>query len=128
MKHVVNILLLGMVLLGTAMMTDTLWGGAVALVPFVVWGWRFLLVVHRSVWASILFWAGIAYFSWQVALLFLVIFLVVRMVKAIRKEGGSEQVQKHRRGRNHRAKQDDLHLYLDSRSAGGLGIGTIGDD
>lgn len=33
MKHVVNILLLGMVLLGIAMMADTPWGLGVALAP-----------------------------------------------------------------------------------------------
>lgn len=38
MRHVINILLLGMVLLGIAMMTDTPWGLGVALAPFVVWG------------------------------------------------------------------------------------------
>lgn len=38
MKHVVNILLLGVVLLGVAMMADTPWGLGVALAPFAVWG------------------------------------------------------------------------------------------
>lgn len=42
MKHVVNIFLLGVVLLGIAMMADTSWGLAVALAPFAVWGARFL--------------------------------------------------------------------------------------
>ena len=68
MKHVVNILLLGMVLLGIAMMADTPWGLGVALAPFAVWGARFLFLVHRSLWAAVIFWGGIAYFQWQVAL------------------------------------------------------------
>ncbi|EAR6227611.1 permease [Salmonella enterica subsp. enterica serovar Kentucky] len=119
MKHVANVLLLGVVLLGIAMMTDTPWGLGVALAPFVVWGGRFLLLVHRSIWASIVFWAGVAYFSWQAALVVLLSFLAVQMVKVVRQEGV--------RGRKHRRKKDDLHLYLDSRSTGGLGIGPMGD-
>ncbi len=38
MKHVVNILLLGMVLLGIAMMADTPWGLGVALAPLSAFG------------------------------------------------------------------------------------------
>ncbi|ASK03631.1 permease [Salmonella enterica subsp. enterica serovar 4,[5],12:i:-] len=68
MKHVVNILLLGVVLLGVAMMADTPWGLGVALAPFAVWGARFLFFIHRSIWAAVIFWGGIAYFQWQVAL------------------------------------------------------------
>lgn len=56
MKHVVNILLLGMVLLGIAMMADTPWGLGVALAPFGVWGARFLFLVHKSLWAAVIFW------------------------------------------------------------------------
>lgn len=122
MKHVVNILLLGVVLLGIAMMTDTPWGIGVALAPFAVWGGRFLVLVHRSIWASIVFWAGVAYFSWQAAFVVLLCFLAVQMVKVVRQERGSA------RGSKHRRKKDDLHLYLDSRSTGGLGIGPMGDD
>ncbi len=58
MKHVVNILLLGMVLLGIAMMADTPWGLGVALAPFGVWGARFLFLVHKSLWAAVIFWGG----------------------------------------------------------------------
>ncbi|ATW32888.1 permease [Candidatus Hamiltonella defensa] len=68
MKNVINILLLGMVIFGIAMMADTPWGMGVALAPFAVWGTRFLLLVHRSIWSSVIFWGGIAYFQWQVAL------------------------------------------------------------
>ncbi|MEL4204778.1 MULTISPECIES: hypothetical protein [Gammaproteobacteria] len=122
MKHVINIFLLGIVLLGIAMMADTPWGLGVALAPFVVWCGQFLLLIHRSIWASIVFWAGVAYFSWQAALVVMLSFLVVQMVKVVRQEGGAVG------GRKHRAKKDDLHLYLDSRSTGGLGIGPMGDD
>lgn len=59
MKHVVNILLLGVVLLGVAMMADTPWGLGVALAPFAVWGARFLFFIHRSIWAAVIFWEGL---------------------------------------------------------------------
>ncbi|MCL1088656.1 permease [Shewanella profunda] len=84
MKYVVNILLLGMVLLGIAMMTDTPWGLGVALAPFAVWGARFLFLVHRSLWAAVIFWGGIAYFQWQVALLVGALFGVTWFIRAAR--------------------------------------------
>ncbi len=67
MKHVVNILLLGMVLLGIAMMADTPWD--------LVWRWlpsAFGVLVSYFWFTKPLgccyLWGGIAYFQWQVAL------------------------------------------------------------
>lgn len=84
MKHVVNILLLGMVLLGIAMMADTPWGLGMALAPFGVWGARFLFLVHRSLWAAVIFWGGIAYFQWQVALVVGALFGLTCFIRAAR--------------------------------------------
>jgi hypothetical protein len=84
MKNVVNILLLGMVLLGITMMADTPWGLGVALAPFAVWGARFLFLVHRSLWAAVIFWVGIAYFQWQVALLVGALFVLTWFIRAAR--------------------------------------------
>lgn len=89
MKHVINVLLLGMVLLGIAMMVDTPWGLGVALAPFAIWGGRFLLLVHKSIWASFVFWAGIAYFHWQAAVAVGVLFglsVLIKSTKAAHKE------------------------------------------
>jgi hypothetical protein len=84
MKHVVNIFLLGVVLLGIAMMADTSWGLAVALAPFAVWGARFLFFIHRSLWAAVIFWGGIAYFQWQVALAVGALFGLTWFIRAAR--------------------------------------------
>ncbi|SQO93628.1 Uncharacterised protein [Escherichia coli] len=123
MRHVINILLLGMVLLGIAMMTDTPWGLGVALAPFVVWGARFLSWVHRTTWACAIFWAVVACFSWQAAIVILAAFIVVQSLKTLSKEGLANRRIKPRE------KNDELHLYLDPLSMGGLGIGPgTGDD
>lgn len=84
MKHVVNILLLCMVFLGIAMMVDTPWGLAVALAPFAVWGARFLFFIHRSFWATVIFWGGIAYFQWQVALAVGTLIGIIGFIRAAR--------------------------------------------
>ncbi|MEQ1965613.1 permease [Xenorhabdus nematophila] len=84
MKHVINILLLGMVLLGIAMMADTPWGLGVALAPFAVWGARFLFFIHKSLWAAVVFWGGIAYFQWQVALAVGALFGMTWLVRSAR--------------------------------------------
>ncbi|HGW1490616.1 TPA: permease [Escherichia coli] len=122
MKHVVNILLLGVVLLGIVMMTDTPWGIGVALAPFAVWVGRFLVLVHRSIWASIVFWAGVAYFSWQASLVVLVSFILVQTFKADK----SERVGKVRcrKRRNTKHNDDEMHLSIDSSVRSGLGLGS----
>lgn len=122
MKHIVNILLLGMVLLGIAMMTDTPWGLGVALAPFAVWGGRFLLLIHRSIWASIIFWGGVAYFSWQASLVVLVSFILVQTFKADK----SERVVKvcSRKRRKAKYNDDEMHLSIDSSVRSGLGLGS----
>ncbi|WP_418903720.1 permease [Pokkaliibacter plantistimulans] len=130
MKHVVNILLLGMVLLGIAMMVDTPWGGGVALAPFVVWGGRFLLLIHRSVWAAIVFWAGIAYLSWQAATVLLISFLAVQTLKVVRQESVSRTSNSGRR-KNRLKGDNEMQLSLDVSVRGGLGLGSgvgISDD
>lgn len=87
MRHIVNILLLASVLLGIPMMADTPWGLAFVLGPFVVWGGGFLVLVHKSLWASLVLLGGIAYFQWQVALVMLVLIAVVRVIRKARSEG-----------------------------------------
>ena len=80
MKHAVNILLLASVLLGIPMMADTLGDGFV-LGPFVVWGAKFFVLVHKSLWASLVLLGGVAYFQWQVALAMLVLIAIVHAIK-----------------------------------------------
>lgn len=94
MKHLINIILLGMVLLGIAMMADTPWGLGVALAPFAIWGARFLMLIHKSTWAAILFWGGIALLQWQVAAVMAVFFGAICMLRNLKqsllksKQGG----------------------------------------
>ncbi|WP_445286332.1 hypothetical protein [Xenorhabdus sp. NBAII XenSa04] len=73
-----------MVLLGIAMMADTPWGLGVALAPFAVWGSRFLFLIHRSLWAAVVFWGGVAYFQWYVALAVGVLFGLICFIRAAR--------------------------------------------
>lgn len=94
MKHVVNILLLASVLLGIPMMTDTPWGMAFVLGPFVVWGAKFFVLVHKSLWASLVLLGGVAYFQWQVALAMLVMIVIVHVIKKARSEGADLQGSK----------------------------------
>lgn len=68
MKHVVNILLLGMVLLGIAMMADTPWGLGVALAPLRRLGCSFPISGSQKPLGCCYLLGGIAYFQWQVAL------------------------------------------------------------
>ncbi|WFO14470.1 hypothetical protein MAY82_18985 (plasmid) [Edwardsiella ictaluri] len=63
-----NMLLAFMIPLGIVMMGDTRWGVIIMMIPVIFWGGRFLLFVHKSKWAAGLFWLGITYLQWQVAI------------------------------------------------------------
>lgn len=68
MKHVVNIFGLFLLLLGFAMATVTAWGWALMSVPIVYWAMSFIVLVHRSHFSAIVFWAAIAYMNSCIAL------------------------------------------------------------
>jgi len=66
-------------------------GLALALIPFAVWAWRFLALIHQSFWAAAVFWAGVAHFQWQIALagmMLAVVFLSACQSAAYRKKYG----------------------------------------
>lgn len=81
MRHFANLGLLGLMLLGIAMAADTSWGWAVAALPLVVWGMSFLALVHKSLWAALVFWGAVAFVQWQVALVALAAWGILWVVK-----------------------------------------------
>ncbi|MDF5164311.1 hypothetical protein P3623_24440, partial [Vibrio parahaemolyticus] len=68
MKHVINVFGLFLLLLGFVMAADTAWGWALMSVPVMYWILGFMLLVHKSPFAAIVFWSAVAYIQWQVAL------------------------------------------------------------
>lgn len=95
MKHVLNLVGLFLLLLGFVMAADTPWGWAVAAVPVVYWLMGFLMLVHKSHLAALVFWGGVAYIQWQVALVAFVVFALVAGAKAA--YAARDTVQGHRR-------------------------------
>ncbi|HIF9208501.1 TPA: permease [Photobacterium damselae] len=83
MKHVINVLGLFLLLLGFVMAADTAWGWALMSVPIVYWAMSFLVLVHRSHFAAIVFWAALAYMNWQIAVVSISAYLVFSIVKAV---------------------------------------------
>ena len=49
--------------------------------PLAVWSASFILLVNKSIWATLVLLGGMAYFQWQVALAILVLIAVVRAIK-----------------------------------------------
>ncbi|EMI7322249.1 hypothetical protein V6957_003812 [Vibrio parahaemolyticus] len=83
MKHVINVFGLFLLLLGFVMAADTAWGWALMSVPIVYWAMSFLVLVHRSYFAAIVFWAALAYMNWQIAVVSISAYLVFSIVKAV---------------------------------------------
>lgn len=82
MKHVINVFGLFLLLLGFVMAADTAWGWALMSVPIVYWAMSFLMLVHKSHLAALVFWGGVAYIQWQVALVAFVVFILIAVARA----------------------------------------------
>ncbi|WP_447874959.1 hypothetical protein [Serratia fonticola] len=69
MKHVLNIALMAIVVLGLAMLEATNWGYAVLVIPTVIWTKPVLNLLHKFPVLAIVFWVMVAVFAWQAALI-----------------------------------------------------------
>ncbi|WP_410406687.1 hypothetical protein [Escherichia coli] len=68
MKHVLNIALMAVVILGLAMLEATNWGYAVLAIPAVIWAKSVLNLLHKLPVLAAAFWILVAVFAWQAAL------------------------------------------------------------
>lgn len=83
MKHVINVFGLFLLLLGFVMAADTAWGWALMSVPVMYWILGFMLLVHKSPFAAIVFWSAVAYIQWQVALAAMMAFILFVGMRAV---------------------------------------------
>lgn len=68
MKDLINIFLMTVVVLGTAMLQATDWGYAVIAIAVVYWVKPVLDLLHKNYWVGLAFWGLVALFAWQGAL------------------------------------------------------------
>lgn len=64
MKHVLNIALMAVVILGLAMLEATNWGYAVLAIPAVIWAKSVLNLLHKLPVLAAAFWILVAVFAW----------------------------------------------------------------
>ncbi|WP_347364495.1 permease [Vibrio vulnificus] len=85
MKHVLNLVALAVILLGVAILeiNDNQWGIAVISVSVVFWLMPLLRLVHKNAVVMVVFWSGVAYFSWQVAVVALLAFVAFSSTASI---------------------------------------------
>ena len=65
MKDLINIFLMAVVVLGTAMLQATGWGYAVIAIAVVYWVKTVLDLLHKNYWVGLAFWGLVALFTWQ---------------------------------------------------------------
>ncbi|EGQ7672248.1 hypothetical protein IZS59_001861 [Vibrio cholerae] len=82
MKHVLNIALMAIVVLGVAMLEATNWGYAVLAIPVVVWSKPVLNLLHKLPVLAAAFWVLVAVFAWQAALAGILFYGVLATPKA----------------------------------------------
>ncbi|EOW9487451.1 hypothetical protein ACOCGL_002891 [Vibrio cholerae] len=82
MKHVLNIALMAIVVLGLAMLEATNWGYAVLVIPTVIWTKPVLNLLHKFPVLAIVFWVMVAVFAWQAALAGILFYGVLATPKA----------------------------------------------
>ncbi|MCV3265090.1 hypothetical protein OGZ01_31440 (plasmid) [Vibrio harveyi] len=123
MKHVINIIGLFLLLLGFVMAADTAWGWALMSVPVMYWTLGFVLLVHKSPFAAIVFWSAVAYIQWQVALVAMMAFILFVGMRAVysggvNKIGTGRCAKKKRHQSRYRFANDVLHKGMDVDSNG----------
>ncbi len=82
MKHVLNIALMAVVILGLAMLEATNWGYAVLAIPAVIWAKSVLNLLHKLPVLAAAFWILVAVFAWQAALVGILFYGVLATPKA----------------------------------------------
>lgn len=82
MKHVLNIALMAVVVLGLAMLEDTNWGYALLAIPTVIWAKPALNLLHKLPVLATAFWVLVAVFAWQGALAGILFYGVLATPKA----------------------------------------------
>ncbi|MCV5334743.1 permease, partial [Escherichia coli] len=65
------------------MAADTAWGWALMSVPVMYWTLGFVLLVHKSPFAAIVFWSAVAYIQCQVALVAMMAFILFVGMRAV---------------------------------------------
>lgn len=81
MKHVLNIALMAVVILGLAMLEATNWGYAVLAIPAVIWAKSVLNLLHKLPVLAAAFWILVAVFAWQAALVGILFYGVLATLK-----------------------------------------------
>ncbi|EHY9845523.1 hypothetical protein [Vibrio splendidus] len=96
MRHVLNLVALAVILLGVAMIetNDNQWGLAVISVAVVFWLMPLLRLVHKNAVVVVVFWSGVAYFSWQVAVVALLAFVVFSATASIKRVPNTPAIKK----------------------------------
>jgi len=84
MKHaIINIIGLFLFLLGLPMAADTAWGWVLMAVPVIYWILMFMILIHKSLFAAIVFWSAVAYIQWQVALVAVMAFILFVGIRSV---------------------------------------------
>ena len=84
MKHVIiSIIGLFLFLLGLPMAADTAWGWVLMAVPVIYWILMFMILIHKSLFAAIVFWSAVAYIQWQVALVAIIAFILFVGIRSV---------------------------------------------
>lgn len=80
-KHTINLLGLLMILFGI-LISDPVWQLILITFPITCWVKRYLLLIHRVRLLAVLFWLGLAYIDWKLAVIGFTSFLIAVMVSA----------------------------------------------
>ena len=96
MRHVLNLVALAVILLGVVMIktNNNQWGLAVISVAVVFWLMPLLRLVHKN--AVVVFCSGVAYFSWLVAVVALLAFVVFSVTASIKRVPNTPAIKKQR--------------------------------
>ncbi|MDI5800566.1 hypothetical protein MJM79_22775, partial [Salmonella enterica subsp. enterica serovar Cerro] len=84
-NDLVNIVLLGVLLLGLMLAQDSGWGFLLAGLPLVIWCFKAFAFIQRRWWLAVPFWCALTYLCWQMSLALWAGYLFVAFVRNMMK-------------------------------------------
>ncbi|EAA8480450.1 hypothetical protein S406_19820 [Salmonella enterica] len=108
-NDLVNIVLLGVLLLGLMLAQDSGWGFLLAGLPLVIWCFKAFAFIQRRWWLAVPFWCALTYLCWQMSLALWAGYLFVAFVRNMMKLNKTYPIPS-----RHKRMKLDSSVFMDS--------------
>ncbi|EAA3994195.1 hypothetical protein NDN17_19010 [Shewanella algae] len=122
-NDLVNIVLLGVLLLGLMLAQDSGWGFLLAGLPLAIWCFKAFVFIQRRWWLAIPFWCALTYLCWQMSLALWAGYLFVAFVRKMMELNENYPAPIRQKTKRHKRKMDDYDEYILTQIGRHVGCG-----